>query len=258
MITELAHTTHGHGDPPLLLVHGYTGSQLDWIDVIDPLAQDRRVITVDHRGHGESPNFDDESSYSLAILGEDFAAFVDRLELGCFDLLGHSMGGMIAMRYALAHPERIRSLILMDTAPGPIGGDNDFIVAGIALARAEGLDAVFAQIEGFMANIPNGGPIVERMRTKWSQLDVAAFCALGDELGAHDSVLDRLDELAMPTTVIVGEHDLPFRDPADAMMAKIPNATLEVIAGAAHSPQEEQPAAWLAAVRSHLARADTT
>ncbi len=255
MITELAYTEHGQGEPPLLLVHGYTGSQLDWVDVIDELARQRRVITVDHRGHGESPNFGDESQYSLSILGADFAAFVDRLGLDRFDLLGHSMGGMIAMRYALTNPQRLRSLILMDTAPGPIGGRNDFIASGIALARAEGLDAVFAQIEGFMADLPDGARILERMRTKWGQLDVAAFCALGDELGNHDSVLQRLGSLTMPTTVIVGEHDVPFREPSDQMATTIPNAKLEIIAGAAHSPQEEQPAAWLSAVQAHLARA---
>ena len=252
MIVELAYSEHGEGDPPLVLVHGFTGSQLDWTDVVDELAANRRVITFDHRGHGDSTNLGDESEYSLSILVDDFVALIDRLGLEQFDLLGHSMGGMVAMRYALAHQHGLRSLILMDTAAEPLPA-NDFFANWIALARASGLDAVLAQIAAFYPQTDDARALA-RLRVKWAQLDIAAFCALGNELSNHEGVRERLGELSLPTTIIVGEHDAPFREPSAVMAAAIAGSHLEVIADAAHSPQEEQPERWLAAIAAHLER----
>ncbi len=99
---ELAYEVHGSldgGAVPLLLAHGYTGSRLDWLDVIDRLAASRPVVAYDHRGHGESSNTGDAATYTFAQLTADLAGFVDALGLASFDLLGHSMGGMVALRY---------------------------------------------------------------------------------------------------------------------------------------------------------------
>ncbi len=250
---ELARWQQGTGDP-FVLVHGFTGSSLDWVDVIGPLAARRRVITFDHRGHGESPNLGVESAYSFEQLIGDFAALVDDLELDRFDLLGHSMGGIVAMRYALSSPDRVRSLVLMDTAAEPAEGHRDLMRSGIELARNNGLMPLFELIA---ANLGSGERVEvtrDRMRVKWSQMDVAAFCALGAELLDHESVLDRLPALTMPTTIIVGEHDTTLRPSADVLAGTIPGARLDVIRGAMHSPQEERPDAWLAAVDAHFAR----
>ena len=146
---ELAHTIYGEGFP-LLLVHGFTGSSLDWIDVVEPLTRGRSVITLDHRGHGESLNTGDAATYSFDQLVADMSGLVDRLELDQFDLLGHSMGGIVAMRYTLLHPERVRSLVLMDTAAGAMAGAADFMRAGIELVRTQGTGALFEVIQGFL------------------------------------------------------------------------------------------------------------
>ena len=105
----------GTGDPPLLLLHGFTGAAVDFVDVAPELARDRRVVLYDQRGHGDSTNTGDASTYTFDQLTADLAGFVAARDLAPFDLLGHSMGGIISMRYVLAHPERVRSLVLMDT-----------------------------------------------------------------------------------------------------------------------------------------------
>jgi pimeloyl-ACP methyl ester carboxylesterase len=252
-VTALARWQHGEGEP-FVLVHGFTGSSLDWTDVVEALAARRRVVTFDHRGHGESPHFAAEAEYSFEALLDDFATLVDELALERFDLLGHSMGGMVALRYALERPARVRSLVLMDTACEPIGGDGGMLHQGIGLAREHGLSNLTEVIVSFLGEGERAEVIKQRVRTKLSQMDVAAFCALGSELLAHGSVRSRLGEMAMPTTVIVGEHDTGLRPAADVLAAGIPGARLEVIAGAAHSPQEEQPDAWLAALDAHFDR----
>src|SRR5690349_14520557 len=101
----LAYETTGRGEPPLLLVHGFTGSKLDWTDVVPSLGASRRVVTYDHRGHGESTNTSDRASYTFPVLGRDLEQFVDAVVgPGPFDLLGHSMGGILSLRYVLDHP----------------------------------------------------------------------------------------------------------------------------------------------------------
>ena len=79
-----------------------------------------RVLAPDQRGHGESSNFGHADAYSFDILVEDLAGFLDALDVQRCHLLGHSMGGMVAMRFALRYPERLTSLILMDTAAEPL------------------------------------------------------------------------------------------------------------------------------------------
>src|SRR4030095_15713287 len=100
----------GSGEPPLLLVHGFTGSVLDWADVLPSLAEQRRVIAYDHRGHGDSPNTGELGTYTIDQLVADLEDLVDDRGLASFHLLGHSMGGVVALRFVLAHAERVRSL----------------------------------------------------------------------------------------------------------------------------------------------------
>jgi pimeloyl-ACP methyl ester carboxylesterase len=248
---DLAYAVHGDGFP-LVLVHGFTGSSLDWTDVVEPLARGRRVITLDHRGHGESPNTGDAATYTFDQLVADTSRLVDRLGLERFDLLGHSMGGIVAMRYALRRPDRVRSLILMDTAAGAQAGAADLMRAGIELVRTQGTLALFDVIQPFLGTGERADVLRARQRTKLEQMDPVAFTELGEELLTYPSILDQLAALDIPTTVIVGENDTGLRAAADALGATIPAAALVVVPDAAHSPQDENRDAWLAAVEHHL------
>jgi pimeloyl-ACP methyl ester carboxylesterase len=252
---DLAHSTHGDGFP-LLLVHGFTGSSLDWTDVVEPLARDRQVVTLDHRGHGKSPNTGDAPTYNFDQLVADMTRLVDRLGLERFDLLGHSMGGVVAMRYTLRHPERVRSLILMDTAAGAQPGAADLLRGGFELVRTQGMLALYEVIQPFLGTGERADVMRARQRTKLEQMDPVAFTGLGEELLTYPSVLEQLATLDLPTTVIVGENDSGLRAAADALGATIPRAELVVVPDAAHSPQDENRDAWLAAVEAHLTRAD--
>src|SRR5262245_19748352 len=90
---------------PLVLVHGFTGAADDFREHLDPLAALGRTIAIDQRGHGDSTNTGDSASYTLNQLTDDLRTFLAAREIERCDLLGHSMGGMVALRFALAHPE---------------------------------------------------------------------------------------------------------------------------------------------------------
>jgi pimeloyl-ACP methyl ester carboxylesterase len=224
--------------------------------VVDDLAALRQVITVEHRGHGASTNTGDAATYTFDQLVADFGQVADALGLGRFDLLGHSMGGIVAMRYALADTDRLRSLVLMDTgaAASPEGPQHAWMRAGFELSREGGMAAVFEVIAPFLGEGDAGDQARAEVRAKYDRMDPVAFRALGEELLAHPSVLDRLATLTVPTTVIVGEHDTGLRPESDALAATIPGAVLVVIPDAAHSPQVENREAWLEAVIAHLQR----
>ena len=118
---QLAIAEAGIGGRPVMLVHGFTGAKEDFTDFLEPLAERGwHAVAPDLRGHGTSDHPGDEESYSLAIMAADLLALADALGCGSFVLLGHSMGGIVAQQLLLAHPERVRALVLMDTTHGPI------------------------------------------------------------------------------------------------------------------------------------------
>ena len=112
-------TDTGSG-PGLLLVHGFGGAKEDFADHVDALAARHRVVTFDHRGHGESDGPPDPGAYSLDRMAADVLGVADAIGIDAFRLLGHSMGGMVARRVVLGAPERIDALVLMDTSAGPV------------------------------------------------------------------------------------------------------------------------------------------
>ena len=257
-----AYHDEGSGDA-LLLLHGFTGSKLDFHDQLQWFTDRHRVLVPDQRGHGESSNPGRSDAYSLDILADDLGGFLDALDVQRVHLLGHSMGGMVALRFALRYPRRLASLILMDTAAEPLtlfpAALREQLAAGV---RANGcgfrLDAMRAmpmsdaQARGrdFLGETEHW----RRIELKLSQMDPEAWIALGDEMSKQMSLLGELASIAVPTTVIVGAYDSPFVEPSARMAAAIENARLETIPLAAHCPQYEDAPAWRRAIDAHLLR----
>jgi pimeloyl-ACP methyl ester carboxylesterase len=93
---------------------------LNWAYQIPEFAKSYRVLAYDHRGHGFSEKPTSPDAYSIKILSEDLFELLNHLGIeNCF-LVGHSMGGMVAMQFMMDHPENVRALVLVDTAAGQI------------------------------------------------------------------------------------------------------------------------------------------
>jgi pimeloyl-ACP methyl ester carboxylesterase len=173
------------------------------------------------------------------------------------------------MRFALAHPERTASLILMDTAARGVSLMPKAGVEGsVAFAKSAGMVAVAkAMREGARKNgsstiaaqrtIKAMGFDVwwDRIQAKLESMDPEAFAELGVALFQQESLLTRLAEIRCPTSVIVGEQDEVFIEPADELERGIADAVRVTIPDSAHSPQLENPGPWLRAVSEHLTRA---
>ena len=253
----------GAGGAPLLLVHGFTGCKEDFVDEIDRLAQlGFHVVAPDHRGHGESDQPTDEAAYSLEIFASDMWGVADSLGWDRFDLLGHSMCGMVAQIMVLEAPERIGRLILMDTHHGPIGGlDREMLDLGVELARTQGLEAIQQILKAGQDPLEN--PAHERTCREregyaaWSDAKMLACspAMYASMLSMFDDVEDRLDGLSsldQETLVLVGELDRPFLEASARMAEQIPRGRLAVLPAGGHSPQFESTEAWRGAVDEFL------
>ena len=265
---ELECEEAGQGARPLVLLHGFTGSRDDWREQLVPLSELGRTLALDQRGHGGSTNTGDPDSYTLDQLCEDLGQALDVLEIAECDLLGHSLGGMVTLRFALARPERVASLILMDTSARAMEMMPARVMEGSRkLVRQEGTGALAKLMRDAASGNPRTAPSTraavdamgfdrwwDRIQKKLDQMDPEAFVALSLALGEQQSAVPRLGEISCPTTILVGEQDQPFLAPSEELESGIPDARLVKIPDAAHSPQLENPAAWLAAIRDHLAR----
>jgi esterase len=110
---KLYYQTIGTGQP-LIILHGLFGSSDNWRAVAKQLATHAQIIMVDLRNHGRSPH-SSEQTYPLMV--EDLAELFELLKLDKADIIGHSMGGKLAMAFSLHYPQRLRKLVVVDIAP---------------------------------------------------------------------------------------------------------------------------------------------
>ncbi len=269
---ELAWSERGSGPsgtPTLVLVHGFTGSALDFALVADDLAVDRRVVMLDQRGHGHSTKTGSVEGYTIDQLVADLTAFLEAVGDGPVDLLGHSMGGRVVMGLVLSRPDLVSSLVLMDTSAWSFMPPDE----GIRELVHAWIDA-FDPSRGMPETIGLGGPedalIEERMPPSWQEEKAAVFAGmdayavkafgmalLADVADGKVSLKAELPSISCPTTVIAGEHDHPLIDQAPELAGSVADGRLSVIDGAYHSPQLTHPEEWKDAVGAHLAWAET-
>ena len=253
---------------PFLLLHGFTGHREDFLSVLPQLAEvaDAHWIAPDLRGHGDFTRTGRESSFSFDCLVADLVRLLDALEVDRCDLLGHSFGGMLALRVVLAHPDRVASLVCMSTAPDcPESLANVAFEKAGAIARARGMAFVQTLVERAARKDPDPSPSDLQTR-KWADrywphhvrrytaMDPVAYGTLGRAMVEQLSLVARLGEISCPTTILVGEHDSDFLPGADLLATGIGHAECVTIPDAGHHPQIENTAAWLAAMRGHLER----
>jgi pimeloyl-ACP methyl ester carboxylesterase len=122
--------------PPLIILHGLFGSSDNWLTQVKLFSTKFRVFTVDQRNHGQSPHSDD---FDYASMVKDLLEFVNDHHLQNTVLIGHSMGGKTAMNFALAHPDKLGSLIVVDIAPRAYDLEHYVIADGLAHIPVEEL-----------------------------------------------------------------------------------------------------------------------
>jgi pimeloyl-ACP methyl ester carboxylesterase len=259
---------HGAGEPAMLLLHGFAASTFTWREVMEPLGGHGRVVAYDRPAFGltERPVENlNPNVYAPAYQPDLAVALMDTLGIDRAILVGNSAGGAVAMRTALAYPERVQALILVDPA----------------VYTGQGMPA----IGRLLANTPQGdhlGPLIARQIKNWGH-DFGRMAwhnseGFTDEIwqaytrplqaenwdralwyltaaGAPADLANQLDDLTLPVLVITGDDDRIVPEEQSIRLAgELPNSELVVIPNCGHVPQEECPEAFMAAVDAFLAK----
>jgi pimeloyl-ACP methyl ester carboxylesterase len=227
----------------LLLTHGYAASTRMWDPNLAALTPDRAAITWDLRGHGRSASPADLAAYSEEAAVGDMQAILDRCGVGPAVLVGMSLGGYLSLAFYGRWPERVAALVLVDTGPGFKRDEARQHWNRDAVVRAEAFETHGLEALG-------SGPEVAVSEHDPAGLARAARGMLTQQDG---HVIESLASVAVPTLVVVGELDEPFRNAADYMAARIPGARYVVIPGAGHAANLDQPEAFNTAVGAFLA-----
>ncbi len=247
---EIHYRDVGAGSP-LVLIHGYTGNLRNWNGQL-ALRQSWRLVAVDLPGHGYSARPSAAQTYGLDAMAEVVYALMGALEIDATCVAGHSMGGMIAQELALAHPDALSALVLVDTSGEPVASlrmpERKRL---LEIARTEDMEAVFnAEIA---QSAPNESEDVIRMwRQQFLLTSREAYIHCAEAIAGRPSLLDKLTRLSVPTLVICGERDDPFLQPSRRLAESIPDSELVVIPECGHSPQMENPEAFNQALMRFL------
>lgn len=113
---------------PMIILHGVFGSSDNWLTQAKLFSPHFRVFTIDQRNHGQSPH---NEEFSYPVMVNDLLQFIDEHQLKDPIVIGHSMGGKVAMNFAVAHPEKLEKLIVVDIAPKPYNLEHYVIIEGL-------------------------------------------------------------------------------------------------------------------------------
>ncbi len=246
--------------PVLLLLHGITSNKDIWLTLLDHF-QDYRVIAVDMPGHGDSREplgFD----YRAENLRRQLTDFIDTLALPPIQIVGNSLGGLVAGLYSVNHPTQVRSLVLMNSAgiDAPIKSAmmqramDDSSFNPLLVKTADDIEPKLAAVMVHPPNLVH--PLKHMMLAQeMARLDVntklfSAVLADGSNMNKLEPLLP---ELAMPTLLLWGNDDQVFHSSSVAKAVQLaPTLSAHIIAGCGHLPMIEAVAETVSVLEAFL------
>lgn len=253
---ELFFREYGDGEP-LTILHGLFGAGGNWHTLSRrEFGSVRRVVVPDLRNHGESPH---DARMDYPSMAEDVIELWDRMGLDSSDLVGHSMGGKVAMQVALAYPERVRRLVVVDIAPKAYPRGHDVILEALKEARPEertSREEVDGELAKSIEDISVRQFLLKNLRRTgddglaW-QLNLDAIASSYDLIRGG---LDAFSTFEGPTLFIRGGRSPYVReDDLELIRAYFPQAQLATIPQAGHWVHAEAPEEFAREVLAFLA-----
>ncbi|HVC03018.1 MAG TPA: alpha/beta hydrolase [Steroidobacteraceae bacterium] len=238
------------GDPrgqPVVLIHGFTDSALDWVPMLPYLPKRYRLILVDLRGHGQSSKPD--CCYDLDDFAYDIKLLLDHLHVQKADIVGHSLGSLIAQRFAENWPRRTNRVVLISST----GGRNtcgpaaprkfDFAAQIRKLKPPLRANSPF-MIAWWSSPTPVNAQFIRRERENAAKIPLRVWLAVLDQGLTMTNLRGMLPRLKAPTLLIWGSKD-PIMGPQDraSLRAGLPHAEVKIFDGLGHNPFWERPRA---------------
>ncbi|HEY0652312.1 MAG TPA: alpha/beta fold hydrolase [Chryseosolibacter sp.] len=232
----------GQGQP-IIIMHGIFGSSDNWLTQSKILAEKYRVLSLDLRNHGQSPHDD---TFDYPAMANDLKLFIEEHDLKNPIVIGHSMGGKVAMNFAVAHPDMLSRLIVVDISPRPYNLEHYVIIDGL---KAVPLKTISSRNEADAALVPFvPEPDVRQFLLKNLQRKAEGGFSWKINLPVIDKNLSKIGldlqfegTFDKPTLFIRGARSKYVRDEDMARIRQIfPQATLETL-DTGHWVQAEKP-----------------
>ncbi|WP_341960873.1 alpha/beta hydrolase [Pseudomonas sp. RC10] len=239
---SLNYRVDGEGAEQLVCIHGVGSSLLAWEGVVERLNQRFTILTFDLRGHGNSTRL--KGRYDIDEMVDEALSLADAIGFSRFHLAGFSLGGLIAQRLALTHPERVRRLVLLSTVAGRNAQERERVMARLAALQAgepgSHYDASLSRwlTEDFQMKNPQ---LVAQLRERNAQNDPECYAAAYRILAESDFG-DALHQIQCPTLIATGADDAGSNPRMAAFMhERIAGSQLRILPGLRHSILTEAP-----------------
>ncbi len=245
--------SHGPPDAPVLMLGGSLGTTLAmWDPQVPSLGTAHRLVRFDHRGHGSSPVPD--GPYTIAELGADVIALMDRLGIDGADYAGVSIGGMVGQWLAIHAPERIRRLVVICSAPDTLN-PAAFLERARTVREAGATEPIASAVvgnwftDGFAIAHPD---VVAAHRQMIVETPTEGYAACCEAVAAHD-VAAELGAIRAPTLVIAGaqDHAIPASQ-GERIATAVPGARFELLDPASHLASVERADEVSRMITDHL------
>jgi 2-succinyl-6-hydroxy-2,4-cyclohexadiene-1-carboxylate synthase len=247
------------GEPAVLFVHGFMGSSRDWGGLPAAVCEGRYGIAVDLPGHGASVGLPAEA-YTMAGASAGLARVLDAAGVRRSVVVGYSMGGRVALHFALHHPERCAGLVLESASPGLASEAERAARRAVDAARAERMLGDFGAFldewyrQPLFASLARREGLRERMTETRRRNDPAELARVlrGMGTGEMPSLWERLPGLRVATLAVAGALDAKYVALARRMTRAAPDVTVTVVPEAGHNVHAERPEAYLSHLRAFL------
>ncbi|MBS2961986.1 alpha/beta fold hydrolase [Actinocrinis puniceicyclus] len=245
---SIAYEEAGAGErTPLVFIHGWTANRHRWDHQFEHFARTRRVLRLDLRGHGESDK--PAGQYSIDGLADDVRRLLDARGVGRFIPVGHSMGGMIAQKLALAEPDRVERMVLVGTVSRMVySRSRGAVIAASKLVPYNSFVAINIQ-RAFKPGYPK--ELIRQYVAASQATPRHVVMSCYDAMRDFD-VLDQVGDIRAPVLIVHGRHDIQF-PPAQVqrIAANCPNATVKLL-DTGHECPVEDPQAVTDAIEAFL------
>jgi 3-oxoadipate enol-lactonase len=229
----------------ILFAHGAGGNAAIWFEQVAAFADRYRCVTFDHRVFARSPA--DPATISTQQFCADALAILDHLGVADAHLVGQSMGGFTCLRLLLDHPERVRSLTLSCTSGGLPNPDPSPAMKGLTSASGRATSGVISTMSAKTAEDPARLKLYEAINSFNTQFSWEYL------RGLRGPALSDLAAIEQPVLFIAGAEDPLFpKELLASYVPHFPNARIEIVEDAGHSPYFEQPAAFNSLLKTFI------
>ena len=239
---------------PIIILHGLFGSSDNWLSIAKILSEDNKVYSVDQRNHGQSPH---DSEFNYSAMANDLKEFLSNHQIENPIVIGHSMGGKVAMQFAVENPQMLEKVVIVDISPKSYPVHHDTILEGLGsldLSEIKSRGDADKQLSEYVPDVGTRQFLLKNLaRTPQGFEWKINFPVIRDNIEIIGYGLDDAAVFEKETLFINGRNsDYIKEEDSELIYRHFPKAKLKTIENAGHWVHAEQPEEFLRSVQEFI------